>query len=530
MSFNKRSIIFVYLLILLLGSSFSLAFAQDPSQKKLDSKNLTPVSELRTVLRQKGVSLPNRPEFNDNRSLQRLGSKLFFDQLLSGNRDVACASCHHHNFAFSDGLSLSIGTGSKGFGTKKMITHKRQLGIRNSIGLSHRFLPEMRTMLWDMRITQNQDGTIEKPERLKIPEGIDTIQEVQFLDAFRLNQEMKGFKGQKDIFGDTNRFALVPDTQPRKLFGLIVDRLKNYSRYRKRFRKAYPETPIEEINISHVTNAMLHFLRKATTFLNSPWDKFLKGNDDALSKNAVKGALLFYGKANCSECHSGNLLSDQQTHNIAVPQVQPRFDSEGYDYGRYSVTLREKDRFAFRTPPLRDVELSRPWMHNGAYKTLRGAVKHHINPEQSLRNYRSEQLAQDIQLPMKAPLNRSDLQNLFSRGKIGQFLATKVKNNQATQDFIIKTISPEIQNVPDLSDTEIDRIMSFLRSLTSPSLRMIDRKGDVMSKEPLLERLHTRQFPGHASFAGIHLTTHGKILDELDIPSVDVRYETMDRN
>ncbi|MCB0238120.1 MAG: hypothetical protein KDH08_05655, partial [Anaerolineae bacterium] len=109
----------------------------------------------------------------------------------------------------------------------------------------------------------------------------------------------------------------------------------------------------------------------AFTLLDSPWDRFLAGDDSALSTDAQHGALLFYGDAGCARCHSGNLLTDQEFHNAAVPQLGPGKGRQNpyIDLGRARETGNPDDRFAFRTPPLRNVALTGPWMHNGAFAT-----------------------------------------------------------------------------------------------------------------------------------------------------------------
>ena len=113
---------------------------------------------------------------------------------------------------------------------------------------------------------------------------------------------------------------------------------------------------------------------------------------------AKRGAVLFYGDAKCVKCHSGNLLTDQLYHNITTPQVGPgRGMVAPADIGRSAVTTDSADDYAFRTPPLRGTTETGPWMHDGAYTTLRAAIEHHVDPAASLLNYDNSQLSAAMQ-------------------------------------------------------------------------------------------------------------------------------------
>ncbi|OXE29718.1 methylamine utilization protein MauG, partial [Vibrio parahaemolyticus] len=100
----------------------------------------------------------------------------------------------------------------------------------------------------------------------------------------------------------------------------------------------------------------------------------------ALSEVQKRGAILFYGKARCASCHSGDLMSDMSFHSIGVPQGNQGPHMFGQDFGRALVTLDNSDRYAFRTPSLVAVSKTAPYGHNGIFPTLKGVVKHHISP------------------------------------------------------------------------------------------------------------------------------------------------------
>ncbi|MBF4318228.1 methylamine utilization protein MauG, partial [Vibrio anguillarum] len=138
----------------------------------------------------------------------------------------------------------------------------------------------------------------------------------------------------------------------------------------------------EELTLPLVGNALASFIRQKTREDCQPsaWEKYITGDHSSLSKVQKEGALLFYGKARCASCHSGDLMSDMSFHSIGVPQGNQGPHMFGQDLGRALVTLDTKDRYAFRTPSLVAVSKTAPYGHNGIFPTLEGMVKHHISP------------------------------------------------------------------------------------------------------------------------------------------------------
>ena len=213
--------------------------------------------------------------------------------------------------------------------------------------------------------------------------------------------------------------------------------------YQQMFHDAYPDVPLEELSFGHAANAMAAYQMEVFTFLDSPWDRYLQGDKTALSPEALAGAELFYGKAGCANCHSGSLLSDMQFHNIGVPQVGPgKGAEEPYDYGRARETGDESDLFAFRTPPLRNVAITGPWMHNGAYATLEAAVLHHLDPAQAVENY-----------------DYSQLSSLMVAEDSGDTAVHAAALNEPSF----------ARPCPPLTEAEVAALLAFLESLTSPS-------------------------------------------------------------
>ncbi|MCY0151234.1 hypothetical protein OEG86_02000 [Hoeflea alexandrii] len=143
-----------------------------------------------------------------------------------------------------------------------------------------------------------------------------------------------------------------------------------------------------DLSIVHIANALGDFMNSEWRSTDSAFDRSLAGDGSAMSPPARAGMELFFGKAGCASCHSGPLLSDQGFHALALPHFGPgrtrRFDPYVRDVGRMAESDRLEDAYRFRTPMLRNVALTGPWGHNGAYATLEGIVRHHLDPIASL--------------------------------------------------------------------------------------------------------------------------------------------------
>lgn len=150
---------------------------------------------------------------------------------------------------------------------------------------------------------------------------------------------------------------------------LAVTNIKAITGYKPYFKAAFGD---EEVTIDRIAQAIATFERTVLSG-NSAWDKFIYGGDkSALSESAQRGLQLFEGKALCTKCHVGFNLTDNIFHNIGVGM-----DRENPDLGRYEVTKQEKDKGAFKTPGLRDLLRTAPYMHDGSQKTLEEVIEHY---------------------------------------------------------------------------------------------------------------------------------------------------------
>lgn len=391
-------------------------------------------SDLRARIEAAGVYSPAR---NDSFPGERaaLGQLLFFDPELSGNRNVACSSCHLPVDHAGDALSLGLGQGATGAGSER--TGGVELP-RNVLSPFNRSFSE--SILWDGRIERMPDGSIRAPVRL--PEGIETLLEAQALLPLLDRDEMRGHAGDLDVNGEPNELAVIADGAPAEVWDAIMARLMAIDGYRAAFSAAFPEVPSGEHTIVHVVRAIVRFEMSLWELTDTPFDRFLGSEhrppfEQALTAEARLGAELFFGDAGCDRCHDGPLLSDDAYHNIGVPPFGPG-KVDGIDEGRFLVTGDAQDRFAFRTPPLRNVALTAPYMHNGSIGSLWEAVAQHVSPERALDA--GEHLAPTGEL---------------------------VSIDPAVAEDIRATIDPDVRPLRELSEREIAALVEFLRALSS---------------------------------------------------------------
>lgn len=389
-----------------------------------------------------------------------LGRLLFFDKVLSGNRNISCATCHHPLAATGDGLSLSAGEGGLGLGMARAAGDIPERVPRNAPPVFNLGAKQITTMFHDGRVMRNSDN----PDEIHTPAGtfteLDNPLAAQAMFPPTSGTEMAGQPG-KNAVADA---AAIPGNEAM-VWSLLTDRVMAYETYRELFAEAYPD---EEITFFHIANAIGAFEAAAYRADNSPFDRYLRGEKSALSRNAKRGWKLFRGKANCIRCHSGALLTDQDFHAIGIPQIGPgKGDGpNGFDdFGRERVTGDPAERYRFRTPTLRNVALTGPWGHDGAYDTLEGIVRHHLNAEQSFLAYDPAQAA----LPSRADLDALDAE------------AYQLLNKDDADR--ITTFTDAIETDPvQLSDREVQLLLDFLHALTDPN--SLDMRWTVPQSVP----------------------------------------------
>lgn len=232
---------------------------------------------------------------------QFLGKQLFFERRLSESGQIACASCHDPDLGWADGRRVAIG-------------HNRIQGEMNSPGILN--AGHLEHLFWDGRAQ-----TLEQ----------------QALASWTNPIEMAG-----DPQKSSRKLGEVPGYQPL-------------------FEAAFG-TP--EVNPERITQAIATFVR-SMTMPDTPFDRFMRGDKQALNDQEIRGLHLFRTKARCMNCHNGPLLSDGQFHHLGTS-----FHEMGNFEGRYRETGKPEHVGAFRTPPLRGHSATVPYMHNGFVANL----------------------------------------------------------------------------------------------------------------------------------------------------------------
>jgi cytochrome c peroxidase len=382
-----------------------------------------------------------------------LGRMLFFDPILSGNRDVSCATCHHPDFVTGDGRALPIGVGGTGLGPDRVMGKSKEVVARNSPDLFNRSQPEIHTMFWDMRIEAGPDHAIISPAGGLLPKGARTMFAAQAMFPVIARQEMRGERGEEG-----NEIGALFDSQATEIWAGLMARLMEIEEYRRLFKAAFPAIPVESMTFREVALALADFQSSAFDLVDTPWDEFMRLEPHSfwdvmtlqhrpIPEDALAGAALFFGEAGCANCHSGAMLTDQKPHNIAVPQLGPgKAPFKPYDVGFQAVSGSPKDAFKFRTPPLRNVFFTGPYMHNGAFATVGEAIRHHVDPEKSWDTWDTSHLPDDLR--------------------------STIRRDEETRRKVFAT-AESAKPSQELTDQNIRNLEAFLQMLTDRDLKKL---------------------------------------------------------
>jgi cytochrome c peroxidase len=243
-----------------------------------------------------------------------LGRLLYFDKRVSSDRSVACASCHAPEKAFTDGAAVSTGIGG-------------QKGGRSAPTVINRAYST--SQFWDGRADSLEDqakGPIANPIEMTSEKEADAAHD-----------------------GSVKRLRAVPG-------------------YVKLFEQVFGS---KDITIDHVAKAIATFERTVLSG-NAPFDRYNAGDKKALDASQLRGKEIFFNKTACDSCHLGFNFTDGSYVNIGIGM-----DRDEPDLGRYVVSGRDEDRGAFKTPTLREIEHTGPYMHDGSLKTLEEVVEHY---------------------------------------------------------------------------------------------------------------------------------------------------------
>ncbi len=269
-----------------------------------------------------------------------LGKLLFWDPIIGGEDDVACATCHHPDHGYSDGLSTPIGVNGVGLGPNR---------TENTGGLA---------LLSPIdRVGRNSPSIINTAYNGMTSLGMYQPESaIMFWDGRARSLEMQC------QMPPTSRDEMLGDaTTKEEAMDLVIEELRAIPEYVVLFDEAFGGG-MAAVNKENYGKAIASFERTIVS-RNSPYDKYLRGDLNALNTQQKEGLLLFYGEAGCDNCHGGPMLSDFTFHVLGVPNNPTNLDDAGLD------TLH-----AFRTPTLRNVAITGPYMHSGVFNTMMEAV------------------------------------------------------------------------------------------------------------------------------------------------------------
>jgi len=280
------------------------------------------------------VVAPDDNPISDEKS--RLGRLLFFDSVLSASEAVACATCHHPAFAYADGRGLSAGFGGTGLGPDRQpgtqfphvgrnaptVLNVAFNGLMSADGIVQ---PDQAPMFWDSRIR-----------------GL----EAQVLEPIITPSEMagSGITAEDALANAVARVAAIPE-------------------YAQLFASAFGSPGVDA---ERLAKALATYVRSLVT-RDSPFDRFQRGDQNALDAEAQQGLEVFE-RIGCATCHGGPMLSNWSLHVLGVAEHPSR---AAPDEGAGA--------FRFRTPSLRNVALTAPYMHNGTQATLDEVVDFYLD-------------------------------------------------------------------------------------------------------------------------------------------------------
>ncbi|MDD4972748.1 MAG: cytochrome c peroxidase [Bacteriovorax sp.] len=402
-------------ILLTLGFSFfwQAAYSEDKSavdyilRKRLEFYNIRPLKNL---------------PLNTNRPQVELGKRLFSEKKMSGNRRIACLTCHNPKTGTGDAFPMSQTENGKGI-------LKRNSPALFNIGMSDKSF-----MFWDGRVHYDfKNKTFTTPEMAlngvnpkakEITSALTSALSAQAIFPLVTHNEMLGEKGENEIADAKDNL---------QAWDRIVVRLKQdmsqnsqSKSYSQLFMQAYPNTPIEKINIGHVAESIAAFEREEFQSTGSPFQRYLKGDNQAMSHDQKQGLFVFLGNGRCINCHQGSELGN---NNLFASVGAPQWGEAPLilDKGRGDVVNESKRNFFFRVPSLLNVSLTAPYMHNGAFQTLRAVINHYDHISDSLNNFEVSNERRNT-LPVKVAIEKGPLQldNIWLSSQSG--LTPKLKN------------------------------------------------------------------------------------------------------
>lgn len=374
-----------------------------------------------------------------DKALFLAGEILFRDKILSGNRNISCLECHDPAKGTGDHLPLSLGQGALVLGNQRF-QNKGKIIRRNSPPLFN--LADNFSMFWDGRVFVDPFGesfiTPEKALNGKTPlawhivKNLKRALDAQVLFPMVSHSEMMGNPLENEIASASNNI---------EAWNLLVQRIiKEKKNIIDLLMFSYGLSKDNELNIGHVAGALGEFIAYNFQVYNTPYDRYLRGEVSALNEKAKLGMEIFLNKARCINCHNGKHLSNFSFQNIGIPNLLENKES-ALDYGLFEINKREGSEFRFKTPTLRNVGLTAPYMHNGIMKNLEEVVEHYNDVKTSIIFFSYDKIF-----------------NQFYNNELFQVV------DQKTNDFIYSGVNnPFLRAGLKLTKEEKENLVYFLR-------------------------------------------------------------------
>lgn len=411
----------------------------------------------------------------------QLGMELFFSKALSGDQDVACVTCHHPALGGGDDLSLSIGVESD---DHDLLGPGRAIASSPLPNVPRNAPTTFNMALWDAVLFL--DGRVESLNKepgqngatggIRTPDtafGVADAQAGANLTAAQARfpvtsaEEMRGHTFENGGSNDDVRNHLSD-----RLSGAVSELAtpdndgNSIDDWPERFDAAFGDNTI---SYERIASALAAY-ESSQIFVDTPWRDYVQGDPSALTDSQKNGAVLFFtspenGGAGCVACHSGDFFTDEEFHNIAMVQIGSGKGDGGDgtdDFGRFRETANADDMYAFRTPTLLNVAETGPFGHAGAYDTLEGIIRHHLNPEEAIDDYFATSVTWCQSAAQFATV--ADCDALYPSAESNTRKAlTELQADQAVDGSELKTV--------DLNDSEIADLVAFMHALTDPCLK-----------------------------------------------------------
>lgn len=325
-----------------------------------------------------------------------LGQLLFWDPILSGEQDVSCATCHHPDFGWADGRDLSLGPAATGLGPDRAQSADRDIPVVNRNAPS-----VLNTVFNGVDVRRRRRGqaatrTLDPNSAPMFWDNRVSSLESQALLPIETLEEMRGSAFAAEVAVDS-----------------VVARLRTLPEYVRLFDEAYGPEGIQSSTLAQAIAAY----QRSLIAIDSPWDRFQQGDSTALTAQQQRGMRAFE-QVGCDRCHEGPMFSDFELHAEGVRENS-----------LLAVPDTGDGRFRFRTPTLRNVALTAPYMHNGTLASLEDVLAFYDN-------------------------GRSENPNVASGGRRGR------GDGGAAQ------LDRDFQRVRNMSDRQMADIVAFLEALT----------------------------------------------------------------